>query len=153
MPTAASYEDQISQAVYGYESALAAVELRFSLSPGDQALAVARYRTATEEAADRVRRTVERAEEWRKKEEPKPAVLSHKTAEELARERREWEEHQKIAVEKEAAHQAALSSGATSGPARRRAFPLPRSPPRAPRPSRPKACGRGTPPMRRRRRP
>jgi hypothetical protein len=108
MPAAASYENQISKAVYDYESALAAVELRFSLSPGDQALAVARYRATTEEAADRVRRTVERAEEWRKKEEPELAVLSHKTTEELARERREWEEHQKIAAEKEAAHQAAL---------------------------------------------
>jgi hypothetical protein len=108
MPTAASYEDQISQAVYDYESALAAVELRFPLSPGDQALAVARYRAATEEAADRVRRTVERAEAWRKKEPPEPAALPGKTPEKLAREQREWEEQQKIAAQKEAAHQAAL---------------------------------------------
>lgn len=43
-----------------------------------------------------------------RKEPPEPAVLPGKAPEELARERREWEEHQKIVAEKEAAHQAAL---------------------------------------------
>lgn len=107
--TAASYEDQISQAVYGYESALVAVELRFTVTPGDRALVAARYRSAIEEAADRARRTMERAESWKKRDEPVPAAaLPQKSPEELARERREWEEHQRIVAEKEAAHQAAL---------------------------------------------
>lgn len=57
--------------------------------------------------ADRVRRTAARAEEWRK-EAPEPAALPRKTPEDLARERREWEEHQKIVAEREAAHQAVL---------------------------------------------
>lgn len=105
---AASYEDQISEALYDYENALAAVELRFTITPGDRALAVARYRSAAQEAADRVRRTVERAESWKRKEEPVPAALPQKSPEELAREQREWEEHQRIVAEKEAAHQAAL---------------------------------------------
>jgi hypothetical protein len=62
-----------------------------------------------QEAADRVRRTVERAESWKKRDEPVPAAaVSSKSPEELAREKREWEKHQKIAAEKEAAHQAAL---------------------------------------------
>jgi hypothetical protein len=106
--TAASYEDKISQAVYDYESALAAVELRFTITPGDRALAVARYRSAAQEAADRVRRTVERAQAWKRRDEPAPAALPRKSPEQLAREQREWEKHQKIAAEKEAAHQAAL---------------------------------------------
>lgn len=126
MSTAASYEDRISQAVYDYESALAAVELRFPLAPGDRALAVARYRAATEEAADRARRTVERAEGWREKEPPAPAALPRKTPEQLARERREWEAHQKIAAEREAAHQAALEAWRRERAGKEESAPLPK---------------------------
>lgn len=107
--TAAAYEDRISEAVYGYESALAAVELRFTVTPGDRALVAARYRSALQEASDRVRRTVERAESWRRRDEPVPvAAVSSKSPEELAREKREWQEHQRLVAEKEAAHQAAV---------------------------------------------
>ncbi|HSF43977.1 MAG TPA: hypothetical protein VLT87_29575 [Thermoanaerobaculia bacterium] len=61
-----------------------------------------------QEAADRARRTVERTEAWKRRDEPAPAALPQKSPEQLAREQREWEAHQKIAAEKEAAHQAAL---------------------------------------------
>ena len=124
--TAASYEDQISEALYGYENALATVELRFTLTSGDRALAVARYRSATQEAADRVRRTVERAESWKRKDEPVPAALPQKSPEELARERREWEEHQRIAAEKETAHQAALEEWRRERAKREETVPTPK---------------------------
>lgn len=107
--TAASYEDRISEAVYGYESALVAVERLYTITPGDRALVAARYRSAVQEAADRVRRTVERAKSWKRRDEPAPvAAVSSKSPEELAREQREWQEHQRLVAEKEAAHQAAL---------------------------------------------